>query len=63
MSAKDCTRCGYRPARPHKPGFPTNLFDRFYYLNWFDYQLFGWAQAEGQPAAPRQWYVSMSKRF
>ena len=41
----------------------TNLFDKFYYLNWFDYQQFGWAQTEAQPAAPRQWYLTLSKKF
>jgi len=41
----------------------TNLFDKFYYLNWFDYQAFGWAQTEAQPAQPRQWYLSLSKKF
>jgi len=41
----------------------TNLFNKFYYLNWFDYQLFGWAQTEAQPGAPRQWYLTLSKKF
>jgi iron complex outermembrane receptor protein len=41
----------------------TNLFNKFYYLNWFDYQLFGWPQTEAQPAQPRQWYVTLSKKF
>jgi iron complex outermembrane receptor protein len=41
----------------------TNLFDKFYYLNFFDYQLFGWPQTEAQPAQPRQWYLTLSKKF
>jgi len=41
----------------------TNLFNKFYYLNWFDYQAFGWPQTEAQPAAPRQWYLTLSKKF
>jgi len=41
----------------------TNLFNKFYYLNFFDYQLFGWAQTEAQPAQPRQWYLTLSKKF
>jgi len=41
----------------------TNLFDKFYYLNWFDYQAFGRPNTQAQPGAPRQWYLSVSKRF
>jgi iron complex outermembrane receptor protein len=41
----------------------TNLFNKFYYLNFFDYQLFGWPQTEAQPAQPRQWYLTLSKKF
>ena len=41
----------------------TNLFNKFYYVNFFDYQGLGVPQTEAQPAAPRQWYVTISKRF
>ncbi len=41
----------------------TNLFDKFYYLNWFDYQAFGRPNTQAQPGAPRQWYLTVSKRF
>jgi iron complex outermembrane receptor protein len=41
----------------------TNLFNKFYYLNWFDYQAFGRPNSEAQPAAPRQWSLTLSKRF
>ena len=41
----------------------TNLFDKFYYLNWFDYQAFGRPNTQAQPGAPRQWYLSVGKRF
>jgi len=41
----------------------TNLFDKFYYLNWFDYQAFGRPNAEAQPGQPRQWYLEIGKRF
>jgi len=44
-------------------GGVTNLFNKFYYLNWFDYQAFGRPNTEAQPGAPRQWYVTVSKRF
>jgi len=41
----------------------TNLFNKLYYLNWFDYQSFGSPETEAQPGAPRQWYVTLSKKF
>ena len=41
----------------------TNVFNKFYYINWFNYQAFGWPQTEAQPAQPRQWYLSLSKQF
>jgi iron complex outermembrane receptor protein len=41
----------------------TNLFDKFYYLNWFDYQAFGRPNTQAQPGAPQQWYLTVSKRF
>jgi iron complex outermembrane recepter protein len=41
----------------------TNLFDKFYYVNVFDYQGLGYPQTDAQPARPREWYVSLKKRF
>jgi iron complex outermembrane receptor protein len=41
----------------------TNLFDKFYYVNVFDYQGLGYPQTDAQPAAPREWSLTVSKRF
>lgn len=41
----------------------TNLFDKFYYQNKVAFQAFGLPTNLGQPAAPREWYVSVKKRF
>jgi iron complex outermembrane receptor protein len=41
----------------------TNLFNKFYYLNWFDYQANGSPETVAQPAAPRQWFVNFAKKF
>jgi len=41
----------------------TNLFNKFYYVNVFDYQGLGYPQTDAQPAAPREWYLTVSKRF
>lgn len=41
----------------------TNLLDKFYYRNVFDYQGLGYPQTDAQPAPPREWYLSVSKRF
>jgi iron complex outermembrane receptor protein len=41
----------------------TNLFDKFYYVNVFDYQGLGYPQTDAQPAAPREWYLTLAKRF
>ncbi|WP_375201500.1 TonB-dependent receptor [Hyphococcus sp.] len=41
----------------------TNLFDKFYYRNKIAFQAFGLPTNLGQPAAPREWYVSVKKRF
>jgi iron complex outermembrane receptor protein len=41
----------------------TNLFDKFYYLNFFDLSGFGFPQTNAQPARPREWSVTVSKRF
>jgi iron complex outermembrane receptor protein len=41
----------------------TNLFNKFYYLNKFLRVANGDGQNLGQPAAPREWYLSVKKRF
>ncbi len=40
-----------------------NLFNKFYYRNVFDYQGLGYPQTDAQPAPPREWYLTVSKRF
>jgi len=41
----------------------TNLFNQFYWRNYFVYQSIGWPQVNGQPGTPREWSVKVSKRF
>jgi iron complex outermembrane recepter protein len=41
----------------------TNLFDKFYWINVFDYQPLGYPETMAQPAPPREWYLTISKRF
>jgi iron complex outermembrane receptor protein len=41
----------------------TNLFDKEYYLNVFDSQALGAPYTQAQPAAPRQWYLTIAKDF
>jgi iron complex outermembrane receptor protein len=41
----------------------TNLFDKLYYDNFFILQDFGQSNVQGQPGAPRQWYLQLEKRF
>jgi iron complex outermembrane receptor protein len=41
----------------------TNLFNKFYYVNVFDYQGLGYPQTDAQPARPREWYITATKRF
>ncbi|MBL8552493.1 MAG: TonB-dependent receptor [Hyphomonadaceae bacterium] len=41
----------------------TNLADETYFLNKFDLTAFGQPTAEGQPGAPREWYVTLGRRF
>ena len=40
-----------------------NLANKQYYLNKFDLSGFGQPTTEGQPGAPREWYVSVSRNF
>ncbi|HTV80481.1 MAG TPA: TonB-dependent receptor [Steroidobacteraceae bacterium] len=41
----------------------TNLFNHFYWINVFDYQGLGYPETMAQPAAPREWYLTLTKRF
>ncbi|MAW81892.1 MAG: hypothetical protein CMI63_16780 [Parvularcula sp.] len=41
----------------------TNLFDKEYFHNIFDLTAFGQPGTEGQPAAPREWYIQVKKSF
>jgi iron complex outermembrane receptor protein len=41
----------------------VNLFNKFYYRNVFDYQGLGYPQTDAQPAPPREWSLTLSKRF
>ena len=41
----------------------TNFFDKAYYINVFDSQALGAPYQQAQPAAPRQWYLTVAKRF
>ena len=41
----------------------TNLTDNFHYNNVFNYNSIGFASTQAQPAAPREWYLSVAKRF
>jgi iron complex outermembrane receptor protein len=41
----------------------TNLFDKLYYHNFFILQDFGQSNVQGQPAAPREWYLRLAKDF
>lgn len=41
----------------------TNLFDKFYWRNYFIYQSIGYPQINGQPGTPREWYLTVGKRF
>src|SRR5262249_7346792 len=40
-----------------------NLTNKFYYLNKFDLTAFGEPTVEGQPGAPRQWYLTLRRNF
>ena len=41
----------------------TNITDEEYYLNKFDLSAFGQPTVEGQPGAPREWYVQFTRNF
>ncbi|MEH3105803.1 MAG: TonB-dependent receptor [Sphingomonas fennica] len=41
----------------------TNLFNKFYYRNIFVYEDIGFPQVNGQPAPPREWSLTLAKRF
>jgi iron complex outermembrane receptor protein len=42
----------------------VNLFNKFYYVNVFDYQSgLNYPQTDAQPASPRTWSLTLTKRF
>ena len=41
----------------------TNLFNKFYYRNFFIYNNIAFASTAGQPSAPREWYLKVTKQF
>ncbi|MEH3107851.1 MAG: TonB-dependent receptor [Sphingomonas fennica] len=41
----------------------TNLFGKHFYQNYFIYQDVGFPNVNAQPAAPRQWFLELGKRF
>ena len=41
----------------------TNVFNKRFYQNFFIYQDVGFPNVNGQPGAPRQWFVEIGKKF
>ena len=41
----------------------TNLFNQFYYRNFFVYQDIGFPNVNGQPGPPREWFLTFGKKF
>ncbi len=41
----------------------TNMFNKFYYYNYFVYQELGYSNVNAQPARPRMWSVTLGKKF
>ncbi len=41
----------------------TNLFDKYYFLTINDQSTSGLGYTNGQPARPREWAVSVKKKF
>lgn len=41
----------------------TNLFDKTYYRNYFIFSDFGYPFDSAQPGAPREWYLTVGKKF
>jgi iron complex outermembrane receptor protein len=41
----------------------TNLFDKYYYLTLFDNVESGGNQVDGQPGHPREWAITLKKKF
>jgi iron complex outermembrane receptor protein len=41
----------------------TNLFDKYYLLTVYDQTVGGQGYATGQPGRPREWAVSLKKKF
>lgn len=41
----------------------TNMFNKFYYYNYFVYTELGYSNVNAQPARPRMWSVTLAKKF
>jgi len=41
----------------------TNMFNKFYYYNYFVYSELGYPNVNGNPSRPRMWSVTLGKRF
>ena len=41
----------------------TNLTNKFYYRNFFNYNSIAFASTQAQPSAPREWYLKVTKQF
>mgnify|MGYP003852860715 FL=1 len=41
----------------------TNLFDKYYFINKFDLTGAGAGAISGQPGRPREWAISVKKKF
>jgi iron complex outermembrane receptor protein len=41
----------------------TNLFNKFYYRNFFIFQELGFPNVNAQPSPPREWFVTIRKNF
>jgi iron complex outermembrane receptor protein len=41
----------------------TNLTNKGYWRNFFIYQELGYPNVEAQPAPPREWFVTLRKKF
>jgi iron complex outermembrane receptor protein len=41
----------------------TNVFDKYYFLTLFDQTIGGQGHVTGQPGRPREWAVSVKKKF
>jgi outer membrane receptor protein involved in Fe transport len=43
--------------------FATNLTNKYYYQSFLDLRAFGEGQLSAQPGEPREWGVTVSRKF